>query len=124
MMHEGKTDSERRQLAILQAAFARLDPVALAAAAGGLLSLVLAGATAVLLMRGAPPGIQIGSHLQLLSYFLPGYSVTWGGAFVGLIYGFLIGAALGFLMAMLWNITHHAYAMAVALRASFDRNLD
>lgn len=58
-------------------------------------------ATAWLLIKG---GVYVGKNLSLLSNFFPGYSVTWGGAFVGLIYGAVTGALLGYALAMLYNM--------------------
>ena len=69
-------------------------------------------ATAVLLLRG---GETVGPHLSRLSFYLPGYQVSWPGAFVGLIDGAIVGALLGFLLAQLWNAYHRVFvALAVA----------
>jgi hypothetical protein len=57
-------------------------------------------ATAWLLVRG---GDNVGATLSLLRHFYPGYSVTWGGAFVGFFYGALTGAVLGYVIALLYN---------------------
>lgn len=56
--------------------------------------------TAWLLLKG---GLEVGPHLSLLSYFLPGYSVTWGGALVGLAYGSIGGGTTGWLIATIYN---------------------
>jgi hypothetical protein len=60
----------------------------------------LFGATAWLLLRG---GTDVGKTLGLLSNYFPGYTVTWGGAFVGLVYGIVAGAVLGFGTAWIYN---------------------
>ena len=57
-------------------------------------------ATAWLLLRG---GEQVGQHLKLLGVYFPGYAVTWPGAFVGLLWGALAGAAVGGSLAFLYN---------------------
>ena len=57
-------------------------------------------ATAVLVIKGGP---DPGAHLELLSVFLPGYSVTWLGAFIGFIYTFVIGYGLGRLVGTVYN---------------------
>jgi hypothetical protein len=66
--------------------------------------LVLGGglfvATLVLVLRGGP---QVGQHLGMLSVFLPGYRVTWGGAFIGFVYLFVLGYALGRLIGAVYN---------------------
>lgn len=66
--------------------------------------LVLGGglflATIVLVLRG---GAQVGQHLGMLSVFLPGYRVTWAGAFIGFVYLFVLGYALGRLIGAVYN---------------------
>src|SRR6476620_9326659 len=49
-------------------------------------------ATAILLLRG---GENVGKHLSLLSMFLPGYEMTWAGAWIGCLWGLLIGGVSG-----------------------------
>ncbi|ULA64060.1 MAG: hypothetical protein LZF86_110760 [Nitrospira sp.] len=48
-------------------------------------------------------GPHAGQHLQLLSNYFIGYSVTWGGAFVGLLYGAITGGAIGWLIGRIYN---------------------
>lgn len=108
---------------IVRAAFARLDVVALAIAVGCVSALGLWAATAILLLKGAPPGIDVGPHLSLLAHFLPGYKVSWAGSFVGLFYGFVIGAALGTLVGAVWNVIHHIYLVLAVTRRYFARDL-
>ncbi len=57
-------------------------------------------ATAWLVILG---GEVVGPHLGLLNNYFPGYSVTWPGAFVGLFYGTLVGAAAGWILAFTYN---------------------
>ena len=64
---------------------------------GGLGLFVL---TAWLLARGGP---KVGLHLGLLANYFPGYSVTWPGAVVGLVYGTLVGALVGWTLATIYN---------------------
>ena len=56
--------------------------------------------TAWLVIKDGP---QAGQHLQLLSNFFVGYSVTWAGAFVGLLYGTITGGAIGWLIGRIYN---------------------
>ena len=56
--------------------------------------------TVWLLLEGGP---QVGSHLQLLSNYFIGYSVTWPGSLVGLFYGALTGAVLGWTVGFIYN---------------------
>ncbi len=109
--------------AVLMAGFARIDVVALAAAMGTLFGITLFLLTAVLLLKGAPPGQHVGPHLGLLGVYMPGYSVTWGGSLVGAFYGGLFGAALGFVWGALWNLSHILYIALILLRARWWRLL-
>jgi len=44
-----------------------------------------------------------GSTLGLLHKFYFGYSVSWGGAFIGLVWGFIDGLICGSIFAWLYN---------------------
>lgn len=84
----------------LNAAVARLRAGIMALVFGMTGAFVLFTATVWLLIRGGP---NVGKHLSLLSNYFPGYSVTWGGAIVGLLYGALVGALAGWTIALLYN---------------------
>ena len=88
-------------------------------AAGVLCSLLLFLATAILLLQAGPGDYPVGPHLSDLANYLPGYSVTWTGAFVGAFYGFFIGAIGGFAVAVYWNLTHYV-ALGVMLISSAE----
>jgi hypothetical protein len=92
---------------ILAAVFAKMDVPAMTVAAGFLCSLLLFLATAILLMQTVPENYPVGPNLSELGEYLPGYSVSWVGAFIGAGYGFLIGAIAGFAAAVYWNLTHY-----------------
>lgn len=82
--------------AILRAAFARYDPLALAGAIGAVAGLVLFLVTALALMtRG--PGDEV-PLLSLLGNYVVGYTISWRGAALGsaeaAVGGFTFGAAL------------------------------
>lgn len=74
----------------------------------GILSLVfglIAGTglfamTAILLLDGGP---NAGLHLNLLGNYFIGYQVTWPGAFIGFGWGFVAGAAVGWLIGITYN---------------------
>ena len=74
----------------------------------GILSLVFAMvgaaglfvATAFLVIRG---GDNVGQHLALLAQYYPGYSVTWAGSIVGLLYGAFTGGIIGWAIASIYN---------------------
>ncbi|MCB9649726.1 MAG: NAD(P)/FAD-dependent oxidoreductase [Deltaproteobacteria bacterium] len=85
---------------VLEDAFAKYDPVALGAAMAVVFGLGLFLATAILVVKGGP---HMGTHLSLLNNYIPGYSVTWPGAFVGLILGAVGGFLNGWTMAVAIN---------------------
>jgi len=80
---------ERRMLAHAIARMrSRIMATSCAVVGGSLLFI----ATALHLPRDrAPSSLDIG----LLSNYLPGYSVSWGGALLGLVYGAVAGALVG-----------------------------
>jgi hypothetical protein len=61
--------------------------------------------TAWLLVKG---GEHVGAHLSLLGQYLIGYSVTWKGSFIGLMYGTVIGGVLGWSIGTLYNLIARA----------------
>lgn len=108
---------------IVMAAFARIHALALAVATGCMTALALWGSTALLLIKGALPGYHIGTHLALMSNYLPGYAVTWHGSIFGMMYGFVAGFVLGAIVAVAWNLSHFVYLMLVTQRSSVSTEL-
>ena len=84
----------------LKTTLLKLNARAWGVALGLLLGLGLALATIVLLLRG---GAAVGPHLSLVGVFLPGYSVSVRGAFIGFAYLFVIGYAIGRLIGSVYN---------------------
>jgi hypothetical protein len=78
----------------------RLNARAWGISFGLLLGGGLFAATALLIIKG---GAQVGPHLELLSAFFPGYHVTWAGAFIGFVYAFVLGYALGRIIGGVYN---------------------
>jgi hypothetical protein len=70
--------------------------------------------TAWLLVKG---GENVGAHLNLLGQYLIGYSVTWKGSLIGLMYGALIGAILGWCIGKLYNLIAQARQPSAGGRA-------
>ena len=80
---------------------ARLHAAVLAAVGALLGGVGLFAMTAWLVLKGGP---TVGAHLQLLSQYFYGYSVTWWGCFVGLFYGAVAGAAVGGCIGAVYNL--------------------
>ena len=83
-------------------AIARINARAWGISTGMLLGVVLFMATNLLVVRG---GANVGQHLQLLSIYFPGYSVTFIGSLIGFVYAFVVGYALGRVIGFIYNRT-------------------
>lgn len=108
--------------AVLEAVFAKLDPVALGIAVGGVCGLGLFLATGILLLKG---GLVVGPNLSLLGHYLPGFATTWSGSLIGLLEGGVAGFAFGYSIARLRNWGMRAYTVLMRRRAEAEarRNL-
>ncbi len=82
-------------------AIARLHAGVLATVGALIGGIGLFALTAWLLVEGGP---NVGAHLQLLNHYFPGYSVTWAGCFIGLLYGAAVGAAVGWCIGAVYNL--------------------
>ena len=78
-----------------------LNSKAWGVATGLLAGLTLFIATITLVLKGGP---NVGKHLGLLSVYFPGYRVTVAGAFIGFVYLFVLGYALGRLIGYVYNL--------------------
>jgi protoporphyrinogen oxidase len=82
--------------------FPKLDPLAFAIAVGLTAGLALCLATLFLVLRDGP---NAGPNLTLLNQFFPVYQVTLGGSLLGFAYAFATGFGLGWLFAILRNLS-------------------
>jgi hypothetical protein len=96
-MNQDLTEKEEQEV---RRAFERTSEQGWGLALGFLAALALFVATAVLVARG---GEDVGRHLGLLSVYLPGYKVTWTGAFIGAAYMFFLGYGAGRTIATIYN---------------------
>ena len=106
---------------VIEAAFARLDPVALGTAFGAVGALGLLLATTLLLLKGGP---SVGQNLSLLGQYLLGFTVTWQGMFFGCAQVALGGFAFGYATARLRNWGFTAYAVRLRRRAAVEAGKD
>ena len=108
--------------AVIDVAFAKLDPVALGTAVGLVSGVGLFLAAAILLLQDG--GVEE-PNLALLDNYFYGFNATWGGAFLGLIEAGVAGFVLGSLGASLRNGGMRAYAALIRRRlvAQEQRNL-
>ena len=85
---------------LIASAFARYDATALGAAIGTTLGIGLFLATVMLLLQG---GVPMGPNLSLLGNVFFGYTVSWSGAFIGLVEASVGGFAFGWALAKVIN---------------------
>jgi hypothetical protein len=76
----------------------KLSLKAFALAGGILCGLAVLLVTLVALLRGSP-----GDHLIIISTIHPGYSVSYLGAIIGMVWGFVDGLIGGAVFAWLYN---------------------
>lgn len=93
-------DDEIFEEELIKHAVLRLNGVILGIVLGIVAGLIIFIATNWLVVKG---GENVGAHLNLLSQFFIGYSVTFTGSLIGLGYGFISGFIAGFLIAWIYN---------------------
>jgi hypothetical protein len=113
-------DPADRLPADLQLAFAPLHKRALGIAVGLACGLLVAGATIVVLVRGAEGSFNIG---LLRAYFF-GYEVTWPGVLVGFGWAFAAGFTAGWFVAFVRNLVMAISIFLVRTRAELFATRD
>ena len=93
--------------------FAKLDRRAFGLALGTVTGLGLFLATIFLVVKG---GAHVGSHLELLDQYFPGYRVTPTGSILGLVYGFVLGFSVGSSFAIIRNAIFFVYEFVIRRR--------
>jgi len=92
-----KKDSLDREI---RRAVVRLKAGILGLVFGLIFGVGLFAMTAILLIENGP---NTGYHLSLLSNYFIGYTVTWKGAFIGFLWAFGIGTAIGWSIGIIYN---------------------
>ena len=101
-MHTEQLSPEERRA--LNAALAELNEKAWGLGVGLMSGLGLFIATNLLLLKG---GEHVGSHLQLLRVYFPGYSVSFVGSAIGFVYAFVCGYIFGrSVVALYYRLAH------------------
>ena len=100
-------------------AFAPMHRTALGVACGVVLGGLLGVATLVLVLRGTDP-LSFG----LLEQFFWGYSVSWQGVLIGLLWGFGVGFVLGYGFAFTRNAAVWLWLTVIRSRAEMDQYSD
>ena len=105
-----------RELAL---AFAPLHKAAFGAAIGIASALLIFLLTAYTLLRHLDPG-----GLALLSQYFRGYSVSWGGAFVGAGWSAFVGFVFGWFTAFCRNLVLAVSLFIIRTRAERTQTRD
>jgi hypothetical protein len=106
---------------LLRSVFVRLDPVALGTAVGVVGAAVILVTTALLLLAG---GETEAPTLSLLGNYFFGYSVSWGGAFLGALEAGALGYPVGNGMARAINLLLQSYETSIKRRVQLVEVLD
>lgn len=91
---------QQEEIQIIKKALVRFNEQGWGIAFGSMFGFGLFFATVFLVMRG---GVRVGQHLNLLSVYMPGYSVSIVGAIVGFVYAFVIGYGIGRTIGTVYN---------------------
>lgn len=99
--------------------FAPVDKRAFGVAVGTVMGLGIFAVTAVDLLRGYP-----WRGLRLLSQYFVGYTVTWEGALIGLLWGFAVGFCAGWFVAFTRNLALAISLFIIRTRAELNTTRD
>jgi hypothetical protein len=116
----GEDNKDRLPKEILRA-FAPLHRGAMGVAWGVVLGCGIFLLTAVLLVKGPQGNHSVGPNLALLAQFFFGYTVTWPGAFIGLLWGLVVGFVLGWGFAFTRNLVFWLWLTLVRSRAEMEQ---
>lgn len=114
------TDTSQPPALPLLRAFAPLHTVALGVACGVVLGGGIFFVTVALLIHSEHPT----SIMGLLGQFFYKYSLSWKGAFIGLLWGLGTGFVLGWSFALLRNFALWAWLTVVRSRAEMKHYSD
>jgi hypothetical protein len=100
--------------------FAPLHRGALGTACGVVVGGLICAATLTLVIHGGFPNIK----LYLLAQFFWGYSVSWLGALIGFLWGWVIGFVLGYGFALVRNAVVWMWLTVIRSRAEMEQYSD
>ncbi len=99
--------------------FAPVDKRAFGVAVGTVTALGIFAVTAVDVLRGYP-----WRGLGLLSQYFVGYSLSWEGALIGLLWGFAVGFCAGWFVAFTRNLALAISLFIIRTRAELNTTRD
>jgi hypothetical protein len=101
-------------------AFAPLHRSALGIACGVVVGGLICAATLALVIHGGYPNVK----LYLLDQFFWGYSVSWLGALIGFLWGWVVGFVLGYGFALVRNAAVWVWLTVIRSRAEMEQYSD
>ena len=101
-------------------AFAPIHRRALGIACGAVLGGILSIGTLILVVRRYHRGFS----LDLLGQFFWGYSVSWQGVFIGLLWGMAVGFIFGWSLALIRNAAVWIWLTVIRSRAEMNEYAD
>jgi hypothetical protein len=101
-------------------AFAPLHRSALGIACGVVVGGLISAATLALVIHGPHPNVK----LYLLDQFFWGYSVSWFGALVGFLWGWVVGFVLGYGFALVRNAAVWVWLTVIRSQAEMEQYSD
>jgi len=110
---DGETTAEREVMPAVNLAFSRLHKAAFGVATGVAGATLMAAITVMVLVSPRARGFP----LDLLGEYFAGYTVSWGGVFVGMGWGFLVAFVGGWFLAFCRNLALAIIAFAIRTRA-------
>jgi len=110
---DGETTAEREVMPVVNLAFSRLHKAAFGVATGVAGAILMAAITVMVLVSPRARGFP----LDLLGEYFAGYTVSWGGVFVGMGWGFLVAFVGGWFLAFCRNLALAIIAFAIRTRA-------
>jgi hypothetical protein len=102
----------------MQMAIAPVHKAALGVATGIVAGLVVAAATAFIVVLRPQPE----PRLDLLANYFYGYTVTWPGVLIGFLWAFVVGFVAGWFTGFVRNFVTAVWVFFVRTRAQFSRN--
>jgi hypothetical protein len=106
---------------LLLRSFAPLHRIAMGIASGVVTSGLLTITSLVLVLRGTDESRTAGA---LVGQFLWGYSVSWPGVLIGMLWGFAVGFVLGYGFALVRNSAVWLWLTVIRSRAEMDQYSD
>lgn len=113
---ESQSVAEREVLPAVSLAFSRLHKAAFGVATGVAGAILMGLITVTVLVSPRARGFP----LELLGEYFAGYTVSWPGVAIGMLWGFLVSFVAGWFLAFCRNLSLAIIAFAIKTRAELS----